>query len=103
MTSGDPSEMFANCKQNRRLKGATTMKILKQKPEPTGTISIRVPASLKTELDALRMQCNDAGFDLGASLTEALVKTVRQIHTEIAHFKKHVPSPAATNGMEKLN
>jgi len=77
------------------------MKILKQKPEPTGTISIRVPASLKTELDTLHTQCNDAGFDLGASLTDALVKMVRQIHTEIAHFKKHVQSPA--NGMVKLN
>jgi hypothetical protein len=77
------------------------MKILKQKPEPTGTISIRVPASLKSELDALRSQCNDAGFDLGASLTEALVKTVKQIHVEIAHFKKHVPATA--NGMAKLN
>ena len=79
------------------------MKILKQKPEPTGTISIRVPASLKTELDTLRTQCNDAGFDLGASLTEALVKMVRQIHTEIAHFKKHGQSPVTTNGAVKLN
>jgi len=79
------------------------MKILKQKPEPTSTISIRVPNSLKTELDALRSQCNDAGFDLGASLTEALVKMVRQIHTEIAHFKKQVRSPATTNGVVKLN
>jgi hypothetical protein len=79
------------------------MKILKQKPEPTGTISIRVPASLKSELDALRKQCNDAGFDLGASLTEALVKMVKQIHAEIAHFKKHVQSPATTNGMVELN
>jgi hypothetical protein len=77
------------------------MKILKQKPEPTGTISIRVPASLKTEIDALRTQCNDAGFDLGASLTDALVKMVKQIHAEIAAFKKHVPS--AANGMVKLN
>ena len=77
------------------------MRILKQKPEPTGTISIRVPASLKTELDALRTQCNDAGFDLGASLTDALVKMVKQIQAEIAHFKKHVPS--AANGMVKLN
>jgi hypothetical protein len=79
------------------------MKILKQKPEPTGTISIRVPTSLKTELDALRTQCNDAGFDLGASLTEALVKMVKQIHTEIAHFKKHVQSRATANGTVKLN
>jgi hypothetical protein len=77
------------------------MKILKQKPEPTGTISIRVPASLKTELDALRTQCNDAGFDLGASLTDALVKLVKQIQAEIAHLKKHVQSTA--NGMVKLN
>ena len=79
------------------------MKILKQKSEPTGTISIRVPASLKTELDSLRTQCNDAGFDLGASLTEALVKTVRQIHTEIAHFKKQGRATATTNGTVKLN
>ena len=79
------------------------MKILKQKPEPTGTISIRVPASLKSELDALRKQCNDAGFDLGASLTEALVKMVKQIHAEIAHFNEHVPAPATANGMVKLN
>jgi hypothetical protein len=77
------------------------MKILKQKPEPTGTISIRVPASLKTELDVLRTQCNEAGFDLGASLTDALVKMVKQIHAEIAHLKKHVPSTA--NGVVKLN
>ena len=77
------------------------MKILKQKSEPTGTISIRVPVSLKTELDALRTQCNESGFDLGASLTDALVKMVKQIRIEIAHFKKHVQSTA--NGTVKLN
>jgi hypothetical protein len=95
--------MFANCKQNPRSKAEQTMKILKQKPEPTSTISIRVPSSLKTELDALRTQCNDAGFDLGASLTDALVKMVKQIHAEIADFKKHLQSPATANGLVKLN
>jgi hypothetical protein len=83
--------------------GAATMKILKQKPEPTDTISIRVPASLKTELDALRKQCNDAGFDLGASLTDALVKMVKQIQAEIAHFQQQVQRPTTANGMGKLN
>ena len=79
------------------------MRILKQKPEPTGTISIRVPASLKTELDALRTQCNDAGFDLGATLTDALAQVVRQIHAELAHFKEPVQAPAKANGLVKLS
>ena len=79
------------------------MKIIKQKPEQTGTISIRVPASLKTELDTLRKQCNDAGFDLAATLTDALAKVVKQIHAEIAHFKEPVQAPAKANGLVKLN
>ena len=79
------------------------MKILKQKPEPTGTISIRVPASLKTELDALRKQCNDAGFDLGATLTDALAKVVKQIHAEISHFKEPAQPSATANGLAKLS
>jgi hypothetical protein len=79
------------------------VKILKQKPEPTGTISLRIPASLKSEIESLRKQCSDAGFDLSASLTDALVKTVKQIHTEITHFKEHVGSSVRANGTVKLS
>lgn len=78
------------------------MKILKQKPEPTETLSLRVPASLKSEIESLRKQCSDAGFDLSASLTDALVRTVKQIHTEVAHFKEHVGAPVSANGTVKL-
>ena len=79
------------------------MKILKQKAEHTGTISIRVPASLKTELDTLRKQCNDAGFDLAATLTDVLVKVVKQIHAEIAPFKERAQASAKANGLAKPN
>jgi hypothetical protein len=83
--------------------GAATMKILKQKSEATATVTIRVPASLKTELDSLRKQCNHAGFDLNASLTDAMVKTIKQIRAEIDQLKQDVARPATADGMVKLS
>ena len=41
---------------------------LRRKEEKTETISVRVPASVKAELDELRKQADAAGFDLTATL-----------------------------------
>ena len=55
------------------------MKILKRREKLGKTITVRVPDLIKTELDQLRERADAAGFDVGATLREALVLTIRQI------------------------
>ncbi len=43
------------------------MGVLKRKEEPTETITLRVPASVKAEIDRLRERTSEAGFDLNAT------------------------------------
>jgi hypothetical protein len=59
------------------------MGILKRKGERTGTITVRVPASVKAELDRLREDTGTAGFDLNATLSEAVIRVTRQIRDEL--------------------
>ena len=59
------------------------MGLLKRKEEQTATISIRVPASVKAELDELRKRAATAGFDLTATLTEALMRLTKQVREEL--------------------
>lgn len=60
------------------------MGLLRRKEEKSETISIRVPGSVKAELEELRQQADAAGFDLTATLTEALVRLTRQLREELS-------------------
>jgi hypothetical protein len=55
------------------------MKILKRRDKLDKTITVRVPEAIKGELDQLRQRAVGAGFDVGATLRESLIGTIRQI------------------------
>jgi hypothetical protein len=59
------------------------MGLLKRKEEKSQTIAVRVPGSLKTELEELRKRADAAGFDLTATITEALARLARQVRSEL--------------------
>ena len=59
------------------------MGVLKRKEETTETITLRVPASVKAEIDRLRERANDAGFDLNATISESIVRLTRQMREEM--------------------
>ena len=76
------------------------MGILKRKDERTETVTVRVPASVKAELDRLREETGAAGFDLNATLSDAVTRVTRQIRDEL----KQVAHPAtATNPRGRAN
>jgi len=76
------------------------MGILKRKDERTETVTVRVPASVKAELDRLREEAGAAGFDLNATLSDAVTRVTRQIREEL----KQVTHPAAAaNSRSKAN
>ena len=79
------------------------MKILKRRDKLNKTITVRVPNAIKTELDQLRERAGVAGFDVGATLRESLVVTIRQIGAEMdALERQHViqPGDALRDGVE---
>jgi hypothetical protein len=59
------------------------MGLLKRKEEKTEVISVRVPGSAKAELDELRQHAEAGGFDLAGSMSEAVVRIIRQISAEL--------------------
>ncbi len=59
------------------------MGVLKRKEEPSETITLRVPASVKAEIDRLRERTNEAGFDLNATICEAIIRLTRQMRDEM--------------------
>jgi hypothetical protein len=59
------------------------MGVLKRKEEATQTITLRVPASLKAEIDRLRERTNEAGFDLNATICESIIRLTRQMRDEM--------------------
>ena len=59
------------------------MKILKRRDKLDKTITVRVPEAIKGELDQLRQRADAAGFDVGATLRESLIGTIRQIGAEL--------------------
>jgi|GEM_PF-3965196 hypothetical protein len=59
------------------------MGLLKRKEEKSETIALRVPSSLKTELEELRKRADAAGFDLTATITESLARLARQVRSEL--------------------
>ena len=59
------------------------MKILKRRDKLDKTITVRVPDAIKAELERLRARGDAAGFDVGATLRESLIVTIRQIWVEL--------------------
>jgi hypothetical protein len=59
------------------------MGVLKRKEEKSETIALRVPESLKTDLEELRKRTDAAGFDLTATITESLIRLSRQVRSEL--------------------
>src|SRR5260370_14317822 len=65
------------------------MGIVRRKGERTGTVTVRVPASVKAELDRLREDTGAAGFDLNATLSDAVMRVTRQIRDELKQVAQH--------------
>ncbi len=59
------------------------MGLLKRKEEKTETIAVRVPSSLKAQLEQLRERADAAGFDLTATITEAISRLAKQVREEL--------------------
>jgi len=59
------------------------MGVLKRKEEAVEAITLKVPASIKAELDRLRDRAGAAGFDLNATLTDSIVRLTRQMRDEM--------------------
>jgi hypothetical protein len=59
------------------------MGVLKRKEEPSETITLRVPASVKAEIDRLRERTSAAGFDLNATICESIIRLMRQMRDEM--------------------
>ena len=81
------------------------MGVLKRKHEPTETITLRVPASVKAEIDRLRERTGEAGFDLNATICESIIRLMRQMRDEMdgldgkATGRDRSRRPAKANGL----
>ena len=76
------------------------MGVLKRKEERTATITVRVPESIKAEVDQLRPRADGAGFDLNATIAEALVRVVKQVREELGQMNSKAVN---TTRSEKVN
>ena len=81
------------------------MGVLKRKEEPTETITLRVPASVKAEIDRLRERTSEAGFDLNATICESIIRLTRQMRDEMDGLEGKTAGsdrsrkPATANGL----
>ena len=81
------------------------MGVLKRKDEPTETITLRVPASVKAEIDRLRERTNEAGFDLNGTICESIIRLTRQVRDEMDGLdgktaeRDHSRKAATANGL----
>ena len=81
------------------------MGVLKRKEEPSETITLRVPASVKAEIDRLRERTSQAGFDLNATICESIIRLTRQMRDEMDGLegktggRERSRKPAKTNGL----
>ncbi|HEX4211552.1 MAG TPA: hypothetical protein VHY56_14230 [Candidatus Binataceae bacterium] len=73
------------------------MSVLKRKADRTTTITLRIPVSIKDEIDSLRPLADANGFDVHVSLVDALSKCVKQMADELKTMAKPA-SPHAANG-----
>ncbi len=76
------------------------MALLKRKQEKTTTVSVRVPISIKGQMDTLRQLADEAGFDLTGSLSDAVIKWTKQVHEELASQVPAVHKTQRSNGAE---
>jgi hypothetical protein len=76
------------------------MALLKRKAEKTTTISVRVPVSTKGQIDALRPLADEAGYDLTASLSDAVVRWTKQVSEELQGTTPTVHKPLHSNGAD---
>ena len=68
------------------------MGVLRKKGEPTETVTVRVPSRVKAELDRLREETGAAaGFDLNATLSDAVVRVTKQICEELRQLSARGP------------
>ena len=81
------------------------MGVLKRKEEPTQTITLRVPASVKAEMDRLRERTSEAGFDLNATICDSIIRLTRQMRDEMDGLdgrpagRERSRKPAKANGL----
>ena len=69
--------------------------MFKAKPEATTTISIRIPVTLKGELDALRKLADKHHLDLGSTLTERIQHIFKEFRAELEGLDRLDRKPAA--------
>ena len=78
------------------------MGVLRKKDERTETITVRIPSSVKAELDQLRERADVAGFDLNATMSESMTRLVKQVREELdAATSGHKAS--GTGGVTRAN
>jgi hypothetical protein len=76
------------------------MALLKRKAEKTEIISIRIPLSVKDQIEMLRQLADANGFDLTASLSEAVIKWTKQVAEELQQLTPATHKPKSLNGAE---
>jgi len=74
------------------------MEILKRKQEPNKTLIIRVPASVKARLEALRKAADEAGYDVSATVSEAIVRLTDQIEQALGGGRQGLFGSARPTG-----
>ncbi len=68
------------------------MPVLKRKADRTTTISLRIPISLKGEIDHLRPLADANGFDVNVSLVDAISRCAKQMAEELNSLTKSADS-----------
>jgi hypothetical protein len=71
--------------------------VLKRKADRTTTISLRIPVSLKGEIDHLRPLADANGFDVNVSLVDAISRCAKQMAEELSGLPKSA-DPHNVNG-----
>ena len=83
------------------------MGLLKRKEEKTETIAVRVPSSLKVQLEELRERANASGFDLTATIADTLSRLAKQVREELdatasaQPAAKKTETPTHANGLAR--
>jgi hypothetical protein len=82
------------------------MGVLKKKDERTETLTLRLPSSLKKQIDQLRQRAETAGFDLTATISDALTRLAKQVRdeldgTEDPRSKKDRAVSSQANGLSR--
>jgi len=76
------------------------MEILKRKQEPNKTLIIRVPASVKARLEALRKAADESGYDVSATVSEAIIRLTDQIEQALKGGRQKAIWERKANGLD---